>query len=328
MSAASALVAELRAGLGLAHKRDIALVTGALGLGADGAIPVGDDCAAIPDGDSWLLLAGEGFMAGFVERDPWFAGYCGMMVNLSDVAAMGGRPTAVIDILWSNAAEQAQKILAGLKAGSEVYGVPLVGGHCNLRSPSAQFGAAVLGRARRLITSFDASPGDDLIFAVDLRGRYREPDSYWDASTVAPAEQLRSDLEILPLLAEAGLVRAGKDVSMAGFVGTALMLLEASGVGAVLQAHAIPRPDGAPLPRWLQSFPSFGFVLSVAPQDSGAVVRRFHDRGIAADVCGRVTREPQLRLRLQRDEAVFWDLAAERLTGCGPAHLSRSAAHP
>jgi selenophosphate synthetase-related protein len=58
MSAASALAEDLRAGLGLAHKRDIAAVTGALGLGADSAIPVGDDCAAIPDGDGWLLLAG------------------------------------------------------------------------------------------------------------------------------------------------------------------------------------------------------------------------------------------------------------------------------
>ena len=217
--------------------------------------------------------------------------------------------------------------LAGLKAGSEVYGVPLVGGHCNLRSPSAQFGAAVLGRARRLITSFDAKPGDDLIFAVDLRGRYREPDSYWDASTVAPPDRLRGDLEILPLLAEAGLVGAGKDISMAGFIGTGLMLLEASGVGAVLEADAIPRPDGAPLARWLQSFPSFGFVLSVAPRDSGAVLRRFDDRGIAAQVCGRVTDEPQLRLRLQRDEAVFWDLTAEPLTGCGPARFPRSPAH-
>ena len=33
--------------------------------------------------------------------EPWFAGYCGVMVNLSDVAAMGGRPVAVVDALWA-----------------------------------------------------------------------------------------------------------------------------------------------------------------------------------------------------------------------------------
>ncbi len=320
MSPAAALAAELRAGLGLAHKRDIAAVTGALGLGAGSPVPVGDDCAAIPDGDGWMLLAGEGFMGGFVARDPWFAGYCGVMVNLSDIAAMGGRASAILDILWAQDAEQARPMLEGLKAGAEAYGVPVVGGHCNLRSPGVQFGAAVLGRARRLITSFDARPGDDQIFAVDLRGRYREPDPYWDASTGAPPQRLRGDLEILPALAEAGLVRAGKDISMAGFVGTALMLLECSGVGAVLEAGAIPRPDEAPLARWLQSFPSFGFVLSVDPQNSGEVLRRFAERGIAGHIAGRATPQRKLRLRLQRDEALFWDLDAEPLIGCGPTH--------
>ena len=56
------------------------------------AVAVGDDCAAIPDGDGFLLFAIEGFMNEFVARDPWFAGWCGVMVNVSDIAAMGGGP--------------------------------------------------------------------------------------------------------------------------------------------------------------------------------------------------------------------------------------------
>jgi selenophosphate synthetase-related protein len=67
-------------------------VTAALGVGAQSAVQVGDDCAALPDEQGCLLLAGEGFLDRFVAADPWFAGYCGVMVNLSDVAAMGGRP--------------------------------------------------------------------------------------------------------------------------------------------------------------------------------------------------------------------------------------------
>lgn len=319
MSAFTELVADLRASPAMAHKADIAAVAGALDLGAASAVPVGDDCAAIPDGDGWLLLAGEGFLGGFVTRDPWFAGWCGVMVNLGDVAAMGGRPTAVLDILWADGADQAQPILAGLKAGAETYGVPIVGGHCNLRSPGAQLGAAVLGRARSLITSFDAEPDDDLIFAVDLRGRWRDPDAFWDAATGSPSARLRGDLEILPALAEAGLVRAGKDISMAGFVGTALMLLECSGVGAVIHLDAIPRPAEAPLARWLQAFPSFGFVLSVQPRHSAAVVAHFAERGIAAAVAGYVTTDRRLTLRFDGEEALFWDLDAEPLIGCGPA---------
>ena len=52
------LVNGLRASRGVAHKGDIAAVVSALGIaGAESAVPVGDDCAAIPQGDGWLLLA-------------------------------------------------------------------------------------------------------------------------------------------------------------------------------------------------------------------------------------------------------------------------------
>jgi uncharacterized protein len=280
---------------------------------------VGDDCAAIPDGDGHLLLAAEGFMGGFVAADPWFAGYCGLMVNLSDVAAMGGRPLAVVDILWAESEAAALPVLDGLRAAAAVYGVPVVGGHSNLRSASGQFGAAILGRANALITSFGARPGDRLVFAVDLRGRFREPAAYWDASTERPSERLRGDLELLPQLGEDGLVRAGKDVSMAGFVGTALMLLEGSGVGATLDLEAIPRPDGVPLGRWLQAFPSFGFVLAVRPDRVAEVLDRFAARGIAAADAGKVTHRRELHLRLGDEAALFWNLADVPLTGCGPS---------
>lgn len=312
------LIAELSAAGGLAHKRDIAGVAARLGVGGQGDIPVGDDCAAILDADGHLLLAAEGFVSGFVAADPWFAGYCGVMVNLSDVAAMGGRPLALVDILWTETAAEAGPILDGLKAAAAAYGVPVVGGHSNLRSASNQFGAAILGRATALITSFDARPGDRLVFAVDLRGRFREPDAYWDASTGSPGDRLRGDLEILPQLAEAGLVRAGKDISMAGFIGTALMLLECSGVGATLDVEAIPRPQSAPLARWLKAFPSFGFVLAVRPDQVPQVLARFAQRGIAAADVGEVTARPELHLRLRDEEAIFWNLAASPLIGCGP----------
>jgi hypothetical protein len=78
-------------------------------------------------------------------------------------------------------------------------------------------------------------------------------------------ERLRADIELLPLLAERGLCDAAKDISNAGAIGTTLMLLECSKVGASIDVLAIPRPEGVPLLRWLQSFPSYGFVFSVRP---------------------------------------------------------------
>ncbi len=318
------LCGALRASRGFAHKRDIGDVVDALARHLPGgaadlaqAVDVGDDCAAIPmaGGEGYLLFAIEGFVDDFVRAMPWFAGWSGVMVNVSDIAAMGGWPIAVVDALWSRGDEPGTMVLAGLAAAAQRYGVPIVGGHSNCRSDRGQLAVAILGQARRLLTSFNARPGDSLVMAVDLRGAFEDPFPFWNAATAAPAERLRADLEILPLLAESGLADAAKDISMAGAIGTALMLLECSRVGAVIDIPAIPRPAGVPLQRWLESFPSYGFMLSVREAQSQAVVQRFTDRGIAAAVIGEVTAAPQLWLRdgrEGRDTAQLWDLALER----------------
>jgi len=307
------LVAGLRASRGFAHKRDIGAVIARLADGLPGAAadlgpavatPIGDDCAAIPDpgGHGFLLFAIEGFLDEFVAAMPWFAGYCGVMVNVSDIAAMGGRPIAVVDALWSRGDDAASPILAGLAAAAGRYGVPIVGGHSNARAERGALAVAILGRAKTLLTSFNARPDDTLMMAIDLRDGFEEPHPFWNASTAAPAERLRADLELLPLLAEQGLCDAAKDISNAGAIGTALMLLECSKVGAVIDLAAIPRPDGVPLSRWLQVFPSYGFVFSVRPRHVAAVSRHFESNGIACAAVGSVTASTEVWLRGPRGE--------------------------
>ena len=324
-----ALARQIRDARGVAHKRDIDDVVRRLGLGSRSeAVPVGDDCAAIPDGDGYLLLAIEGFLDSFVAADPYFAGYCGIMVNLSDVAAMGGRPLAVVDALWSRDAAAADPILDGLRDAAALYGVPVVGGHTNTRASAGNLAVAVLGRAGpRLLTSFDARPGDDLVAAIDLRGRFRDPYPYWDASTGAPGARLRGDLDLLPGFAEDGLCAAAKDISMAGVVGTALMLLECSDVGAVIDLDAIPRPDGIALERWLTAFPSFGYLLSVRPDRTPAVLARFAEREIAAAAIGRLDASKVARgsrdLRRGRGGLGFPVQPADRLPPYGGPAVKR-----
>ena len=315
--------------MGVVGKRDVQVAACRLptvpgGPWGAGEVRLGDDAAAIPDagsggGEGHLLLAAEGMSPELVASEPRFAGYCAVLVNVSDIYAMGGRPLAIVNTVFSGDAASAGPLFDGMADAADRLGVPVVGGHTNLRSPYQALAAAVLGRARRLLTSFDARAGDDLVAAIDLRGAMRGRRPFWDASTSAPGARLRADYELLPRLAEAGLARAAKDVSMGGLAGTALMLLESSGVGATLSLDAIPRPADVSWQTWLLAFPSYGFLLSVSPAASARVVASFAARDIAARVIGRVDDSRRLELALGSERATLWDLAAAPLTGFGSA---------
>lgn len=310
MSALAELVERLRESRGFRHKRDISQVLSRLPQGAQ-SVAIGDDCAAIPDGDSYMLFAIEGLVSDFVRTMPWFAGYSAVMVNVSDIYAMGGRPIAVVDALWSGNAQDARDVLAGMAAASAAYGVPIVGGHSNVRSDSAQLAVAIVGRARKLLTSFDARPGDALVMAVDLRGKFEEPYPFWNASVGAPEGRARADFELLPALAEDGLCDAAKDISMAGALGTALMLLECSDVGARIDLDALPRPPDADIERWLTAFPSFGFVLSVRREHIDEVCARFASRSLACAVIGEVDASREIVIERGSERALLWNLRDE-----------------
>ncbi|MGR9447879.1 sll0787 family AIR synthase-like protein [Rhizobium leguminosarum] len=310
------LAAKLSTSSGIAAKQDIGTIAARLGLQGQ-QIAVGDDCAALRDGDGYLLFAIEGFMNEFVAADPWFAGWCGVMVNISDVVAMGGRPIAVVDAVWANGEAGATPVLEGMRAASSAFGVPIVGGHTNIRTERGQLSVAILGRAKTLLTSFDAQPGDVLVAAIDHRGRYREPFNNWEAATDAAPARLRGDLELLPEIAEAGLTLSAKDISQGGIVGTAIMLAECSHVGIDIDVTAIPLPAGVSLGRWLVTFPSFGYLLSVAPEHAADVVTRFTARGISAAVIGAVVAGAEVALVDGESRAVVRDHAETPLLQLG-----------
>jgi len=312
---AADLVRIVRDSAGIAHKTDIRQAHAALAGLPPLPCPAGDDCAAIPDGDGYLLFAIEGMLESFIAAEPWFAGYCAVMVNLSDIAAMGGRPLAIVDAIWSRDAAGAVDVWAGMKAASRAYGVPIVGGHTNARSAHGYLAAAVLGRATNLLSSFAARPGDALLAAIDLRGAYFGTYPYWNCSTEAPVERLRGDLALLAELAESGACEAAKDISMGGVLGTLAMFAESSEVGATIDIDALPMPPGVSPERWLLSFPSFGYLLSVRAAEAPAVCARFAARSIACTTVGTVDASRAIRVRHAGTEALFWDLAAEPFTG-------------
>lgn len=287
------------------------------------ALP-GDDTAAIRCGEHYQLLAIEGMLPAFVAASPWFAGWSAVMANVSDIAAMGGRATAVVNAYWHHEQTAAARMLAGIRAACEAYGLILAGGHTSQApgNPSA-LAVAITGLAHRLLSSLHVEPGQLLALAVDLDGHWHPDAPYWKAFEGKPAARLRSQLEVLPRLAEAGLLRAAKDVSNAGLLGSLLMLLEPNACGARLDLDLLPRPADGDLSRWLQAFPSFGFLLTLDEAAWPGVAAAFAREGLSCARIGRISADGRLSVRAGGEQAEFWNLHEKPFTGFGnPLSLS------
>ena len=279
---------------------------------AAGGTRLGDDCAAIPDPTGgYLLLAAEGLLESFVRDDPWFAGYSAVMVNISDICAMGGRPTAIVDVIWTPDYAMAEPVWEGMRAASGDYGVPIVGGHTTLThrdDAPLHLAAAIVGKAERLLTSFDARPGDDLMMVVDMNAAYRGDKPFWNASVGTPPERLQEIIQLPARLAENGWCLTAKDISNGGVVGTLIMMLACSRVGAVLHMDKLPAPPDTALEKWLISFPSYGYLLSVDPSQARQVADLFAQHDLTCETVGEITDDPSLEIRLGAEAQTFWRL--------------------
>ena len=118
----SILVKSLQGSVSILNKQDIQTAANSIGqyvhTSTGTPIHLGDDCAAIPDGNSYLLLAAEGLWPQLGSKGPGVAGWCAIMVNVSDIAAMGGTPIAVVDTLWSQSVTASAPLWQGMQAAA------------------------------------------------------------------------------------------------------------------------------------------------------------------------------------------------------------------
>jgi putative N-acetyltransferase (TIGR04045 family) len=287
--------------------RLVAASKSALGplLGAVGPAGfVGDDGAPVPDSD--LVAACDAILPAMVERDPEWAGWCSVLVNVNDLAAMGAVPVGLLDALGARDAAFAGRVLSGLKQAAEAYGVPLLGGHTQLGVPAA-LSVTALGRTATPIPGGGGRPGHAVRLTADLGGSWRTgyAGRQWDSTSRRHPDELRA------MVASVGKAKpaAAKDVSMAGVVGTLGMLAEASGCAAVLDVADVPKPAEASMGDWLTCFPGFAMLTTgPAALDAGPAASR---------VCGELTSGQGVVLRWPDGEVT--SAVSAGVTGLGAA---------
>lgn len=263
---------------------------GLLGELAPG-VPVGflgDDGAPVPGSD--LVAACDAILPAMVERDPEWAGWCSVLVNLNDLAAMGARPVGLLDAVGARDASFARRILRGLTDAAAAWGVPVLGGHTQLGVPG-QLAVTALGRVAAPVPGGGGHAGHALRVTADLGGRWRQgyTGAQWDSTSHRAPTELRAQADVVPALAP----RAAKDVSMSGLVGTVGMLAEASGCGAVLDVASVPAPSGAALGDWLTCFPGFALVSA---DDAGSTPGPLPSH-LTSAVCGELVTGHGVALR-------------------------------
>jgi putative methanogenesis marker protein 2 len=275
----------------------------------------GEDAAVIEHHGEALLLAADGIWSRLMEADPYWAGYCSVLVNIHDIAAMGGRPLAMVDVFSIPKESHIQEqVVKGMHDASSQFGVPIVGGHLHPDAPYSVIDVSILGCARldSVIYSHTAQAGDRVLAAIDLTGRVHPSCMLnWDSVTMKPAGAVRAQVALLEQIGREHLVTAGKDISNPGIIGTLGMLLEVSGKGAVIDLGLIPRPDLAAhnmtFEQWVRMYPGMGFVLTAKEANVPELIRRFGSVGMVAKAIGTVDTTQELRISYQGDETQVFD---------------------
>ena len=278
----------------------ISLLKESYNVSGDVVIDIGDDASAIDIGNNQvILLAADGIWGQIMNVNPYWAGYCAVLVNVNDIAAMGGKPLAMVNIMSISNEEIYEDLLRGIKDGCLKFGVPMVGGHLHPDGEVDSLGVAIVGIAQKdkMITSFGAEVGDKIIVAIDLDGKPHEMFSLnWDTTYDKDAQLVQDQITAVQHLAENDYIKSGKDISNPGILGTLEMLLETSGKGAVVDLEKIPRNESVEWVDWLRSYPGSGFVFTANDESCEYIKKYLAKYSIESEVVGEVTDDNSLYL--------------------------------
>ncbi len=234
----------------------------------------GDDCAALrlsPDTPCLvttdMLLEGSCFR--LAEAGPRQVGRKAMAVNLSDIAAMAGRPVAAVvsvGLPRQGGRGLAEELYLGLRDVADAFDTAIVGGDTNSWNGPLVISVTVLGEAtaRGPVRRSGAQPGDWLLVTGPLGGSILGKHLTF-TPRVKEALQLHGLAELHAMI----------DISD-GLAADLFHICEESRCGAVLHAEAIPVSEPArtlndgrsPLDHALTDGEDFELVIALPPGEA------------------------------------------------------------
>lgn len=317
------IVNSIRTFKGVTRKHSIADVRKKLkdtyNISGNVQLAFGDDAAAVNIGnDMLMLLATDGIWGSLMNLDPWWSGYCSVLVNVNDIAAMGGIPMGMTNVLSSSNPEIVEQIMNGINEGVKKFGVPMVGGHTHPDTPYDALDVAISGIVEKdaVLPSCGAKENDNVIVAVDLDGSvYPGTEINWDTTSDKSPKYVQDQIRVMNTIGKKNLVNAAKDISNPGIVGTFGMLLEASNMGADINLEDIPRPEGMDWIKWFMMYPGSGFVMTAPEENTQETLKLLNKEHIDANVVGTVNNGHKLVMNYENTSKTVFDFSSEIIMG-------------
>ncbi|WP_392507372.1 selenide, water dikinase SelD [Naumannella halotolerans] len=210
----------------------------------------GDDAAAVRVREDLAVISTADFFTPVVD-DAYDWGRIAAANALSDVYAMGGTPVVAINLVgWPREKLPLELMTRVLQGGLDIaasVGCPVIGGH-SIDDPEPKYGMAVTSTAApdRLLRNDAGRPGLPITLTKPigvglLNNRHKRTGERFEAA-IETMTTLNADASAAALAA--GAVCA-TDVTGFGLLGHLHKLCRASGIGAVIEAGAVPQVDGA-----------------------------------------------------------------------------------
>lgn len=250
---------------------------------------IGDDCAVLPIGDDALVFTSDMLNEGIHfltdKSTPYQIGYKSLMVNISDVAAMGAKPIATLLSLALPEdcfGEWSADFMRGYHVASKRYGVQLVGGDTTKSKSGVCVNVTAIGRAPQAhIKRRSAAKVGDVIMVTGRLG----------ASSAGLRDVLdgklttrNAKIHLMPearvkegiWLGEQAEVRSMMDISD-GIASDLQHILDNSKKGGVVVEHYIPIAKGATIDDAFCGGEDYELLLTVDKRKADELARRFEE---------------------------------------------------
>lgn len=251
---------------------------------------IGDDCAVLPMGEESLLFTTDALIEGVhflrTTTPPRDLGHKALAVNLSDVAAMGVRPVAVLLSLSLTAdatEEWVAEFMEGFTALAQAHGVALIGGDTTRSEGGIALSVTAIGRgaSRAIKRRRDARVGDTILVSDRLGGSAHGLHDLMHGITAGACVEAhrrpQPEIEAGAWLGSRSEVHAMMDLSD-GLQSDLRHIAEEAGVGAAIELTQIPVAEGATLAEAVAGGEDYKLLLTAAKESVAMLCRDFEQR--------------------------------------------------